>query len=158
MATLLIEQALVSRLKSDATLATLLGATAADPHIHPSVMVQQEALPVIVYQKISDVPDYVMGGQSGLSVTRFQITVWTGMDPATSGGYLQACAITDRVRMILSGWHGTVTIGADSIDVNYVTLDNQIDNYDPEAGRGLAMQARISDYLITYKQTIPTFS
>jgi hypothetical protein len=153
---LLVEDGLRIKLKADATLATLLGATAGDSKIHPTLMEQREALPAVVYQKVSDTPEYAMGGETGLTRARIQINVWTAADPGASNGYAEAVAIAERIRMILSGFRGTITDGlGGTIQVDFVELGNELDFYDPEAGRGLAMQSRICDYVITYRQTTP---
>ena len=147
----LIESGLVARLKSDAAVSALVGS-----RIRPLTLQQGETLPALVYQKISDVPDYAMGGQTGLAAARIQIASWTdGQMNDGSSGYSQAKRLAEAVRLCLSGWRGTVAVGADSVEVDWVELDNQTDLYDPEAGRGLPMYAVISDYMVAYRQGIP---
>jgi hypothetical protein len=151
MSALSVEAALVARLRADAGVAARAG-----DRIRPMTLAEDEILPAIVYQKISDVPDYAMGGQSGLATARVQVAVWADARLGeAAGGYGQAKQLAEAVRLCLSGWRGIVAAGSDSVAIDWVELDNQTDLYDPETGRGIAMFAVISDYMIHYRQDAP---
>ena len=146
---LLVEAAIVALLASNEDVSAIVA-----DRIRPLALKQGDALPALVYQKISDVPDYVMGGQSGLTDARIQITCWAAND---AGGYSQVKQLAEAVRCALSGYMGTVTSGADSLDIDFIELNNQTDLYDPEIARGWPVCAVQSDFMVTYRQEVPSW-
>jgi hypothetical protein len=149
-----VEEGVVARLKADTAVSAIVGT-----RIRPLEAPQGDSYPLIVFRKVSDVPDYAMGGQSGLSEARIQIHCWAQDAPGggSAGAYGQAKALAEAVRLRLSGWRGTVTVGADSIVIDHIGLENQEDLFDPETGSGIAIKGVGCDYVVAYRQQVPSW-
>ena len=91
----MIETALHSFLRDT----TAIAAIVAD-RIAPMERAQDEPLPALTYQVISNVPDYHLGGESGHSVARIQIDCWAET-------YLAVKQLAEQVRLAVSGYTGT---------------------------------------------------
>lgn len=90
----MIETALFSFLHGTAAIVNLVA-----DRIAPMERAQDEALPAITYQTISNVPDYHLGGESGHSVARIQIDCWAET-------YLAVKQLAEQVRLAVSGHTG----------------------------------------------------
>ena len=55
-----VEEGVVARLKADTAVSAIVGT-----RIRPLEAPQGDSYPLIIFRKVSDVPDYAMGGQSG---------------------------------------------------------------------------------------------
>ena len=68
----MIEDAMYAHLSTVASLTTLVS-----NRIYPIMMPQDPTLPAITYQRISNNPQWAMGGACGLDNPRMQIDCWT---------------------------------------------------------------------------------
>jgi hypothetical protein len=151
VSTILLEQGIVAHLLANVALAALVGT-----RIHPVALIQEETLAAIEYQTVSNAPEYVMGGEAGLARARMSFTCWGDARTDMGGGGYQSCkAVDEALRLALSGYRGTVTTALGTVQIDFCELDNRVDLYDPEVGRGQAMVAVVSDYMITYRQATP---
>jgi hypothetical protein len=91
--------------------------------IHPNRLPQDQVEPTIVINRISEVGDYNMDGDSGLGNVRMQVDAWA--QTADFANEL-ANAVYDR----LSGFRGTVVANSDAIDIQGVFLAQGRDDYD----------------------------
>jgi len=127
----LLEEAIKSRLTTFAGLTALIGTRA-----YPTRMPQNPVYPNLVFTEISNIPDYVMGGQSGIARARYQIDCYAD---SVSG----VKALAEQVRLALSGFRGTVA--AVVIDLvlkqNSTTVDEE--------------NRVIADYFFFYREAIP---
>jgi len=81
-------------LAADATLTGLVGT-----RIYPGVRPQGSALPAVVFLMISSLPDYHLGGPSGLESERVQIDCY-------GATYAAAMEVAAAVKAKLSGFSG----------------------------------------------------
>lgn len=101
-----MEEKLITLLLSDSGVSALVGT-----RIFWSKMEPSEALPRIVLNVISDVPDYNMNSASGLRSARVQVDCYS----STYGG---ARSVSRAVEMAIGGYRGTSgTIKFDGIFV-----------------------------------------
>jgi hypothetical protein len=109
--------------------------------IYPSPIPQNPTYPLVTYQKIDAPRDYVMGNQSGLVFSRFQVDSWAETYDACE-------ALAEQVRLSLSNYAGT----SDTIVIDWVEMDNeQGPMWDEVSG----LQRVIQDYMVTYFEALP---
>lgn len=132
----LLDEAIFSRLSGFAGISALVGA-----RVYPTLMPQKPTLPALVYTEISNVPDYVMGGQSGIAGARYQIDSY-----ATSLSAVKALA--EQVRLALSGFRGTLV----DVIIDHVEKQNSTTLYEEET----ALHRVTADYLFFYRETLPS--
>ena len=111
-----VKEALVSHLKANV-------ATVSD-RVFADRLPQQPTLPSIVIHRISLIPVHSHDGFSGLSMARFQVSVW-----ADDHSTLEA--VIAEVRTCLDGYKGTMG-GVGGVQVGSSLLDNIADLVDPD--------------------------
>ncbi len=120
--------------------------------IEPSRSSEQTALPRAVYTRlVADHQDH-MGGASGLVFVRLQLDVFA----ATLDSLEQCC---EAIRNRLDGFRGNVTVGADTIWLQKVHLEDERDQpVDPTDGSDRGLFRRLLDYRISAAESIPTLT
>ncbi|MFZ4773935.1 MAG: DUF3168 domain-containing protein [Terrimicrobiaceae bacterium] len=114
---MMLHEALVCLLLSDATVATLVG-----NRVYPNVAPQTAPAPWIVYQRIDDNPIHSHGGRSYLSKTRMQLTM-------QGNSYEQLYRLVNAVKGRLDAYRGTIN----GLTVGSCFVENTLDDYDPTA-------------------------
>lgn len=107
--------------------------------VYPIKLPQQATFPAVRYIRISAIRDYTHSGRDCLPAARFQIDVF-------DDSYTGVRAAWDEVRKALDGYSG--------VGVEYITLDNETDDYEDrqgEAGQGLYRV--IGDFVVQYVET-----
>jgi len=126
-----IRPALRGYLLDDPTLVSLVG-----DRIHHIRLPQGQVEPSVVYHKITEIGDYSMQGDTGLSHMRIQFDSWAQTADAAN-------QLSNAVHTRLSG----VTALMDDVEIQGVFLDNGRDDYDD-----VALMFRSSrDYIIWYR-------
>jgi hypothetical protein len=130
-----IYSALYVRLSGFAGLAALVG-----KRIYPPIVLLTPVYPLVYYQLIGGHPNYVMGGQSGLALAKFQIDSWAlTTAPARD--------VAEQIRLALSGYHGT----SDGINIDLTEMTKWHDLYnDSNDLHGVSQ-----DYNIHFRETPP---
>lgn len=93
----MIEQTLVAVLKNDSAVSALVGT-----RIRPLNLKQEDALPGVVYQRVSTVPVTSLDGDSGVDAVRIQVSCWAET-------YSGARALAAAVRAAVTGGMVAVT-------------------------------------------------
>jgi len=144
----MIGKALYDELKNDAAVAALVGAK-----IRIDVADDKDALPFIVFHRISDVPFHHLGGASGVTVQRWQFDCCAATRLATH-------AIEDAVREALDGFqNATMGSGENTHFVQRCHKAGAVDQYTPsddEDEYGVFVTS--VDYEITGTESVPTFA
>lgn len=105
------EKAIYAILAADTDVAALVAT-----RIYPVRRVQGDALPAIVYRRISSTHIHSTQGSSGACNARIQIDCWAAT-------YAGAKTLADKVRLALDGYHGT----AGTIDVHHILIEDETD-------------------------------
>ena len=134
MADLLIDQGLVNLIDPVAT-----------GSIYANIVPENARSPFITFQRVTGDKIRDINGPSGLANTTFQIDVY-------SKSYLESKQLADAVRLILDGFRGTVTIGADSVRIAGVSFQAERDFIDDTAKPKLYRSS--VDYLFMYEEGI----
>lgn len=138
------KDALIRLLLSDAALAATV-ATRWSPQWVP----EDDTLPYGCVSTISRTRAHNMEGPSGLVKARVQVDVFAATQRS-------ADQIADRVRLCLDGYVGTVTAGAESLTLDAVLLDNDLDDVEREDEPSENRVARVTlDFLVFYRETLP---
>lgn len=121
--------------------------------IYPAGDVPETAtLPYGTYVRISTTRDPVLNAASGIVAARVQIDWYT-----TGLTYLRTMATA--ARLALDGYRGTVTIGSDTLTVLSVRLEDEDDSaLTPESGQEKRILGHRQDWMIWYRESVPTFS
>lgn len=129
-----IRPALRSYLLADATVSSLVGGV----RVHYARLPQNQVEPSVVFNKVTEIGDYHMDGDSGLAQTRMQFDAWAqSADAATQ----LSNAVYDR----LTGARG-VMIGTEDINVRGTFFVAGVDGYDDIAKLYRASR----DYIVWY--------
>lgn len=108
-----IEEALVARLRADATVAATVAA-----RIYPVAAPQGATLPLIVYQKISGPREHTHDKAGDLARPRFQFM-------AIARTYAAAKALINAVRASLDNYRGTTS----SVVIDGIYVENEADQF-----------------------------
>ena len=121
--------------------------------IYPSGDVPETVtLPYGAYTRISTTRDPVLNAASGIVSARIQIDWRT-----TSFSYLRTMA--NAARLALDGYRGTVTIGTDTLTILSVRLEDEDDAaLVPESGQEKRTLGHRQDWIVWYRESVPTFS
>lgn len=106
-----MEEALISLLLTDGTIATLVGT-----RVWPAARPQGSDLPALVVTRISGAPGYADDGEIGLEPARFQIDSW-------SLTYGDGKVLSRAVRSALSAFSGVHA----GVNFSYIMLDEERD-------------------------------
>lgn len=120
---------------------------------YPVVPPEDVTYPCCTFQVISDVPDYLLGGDQALEVMRIQIDSWSG--GSSNANYSDAKSAQLAIRLLLAGQPGTPTQAAipcfsgplpDGTVVAAIFVANAEDGYEQDAR---AYRAR-TDYMVHF--------
>lgn len=115
-----LDTAIRARLVADGAVSALVGT-----RIYPIRAPDNPTLPMLTYQRISNIREHVMTGeQAKFTTTLFQIDVWA----KESGGISQARSIAAAIRSSLDDFRGIIT----GIDVQGILSDNEWDTWDED--------------------------
>jgi hypothetical protein len=130
-----IRPALRTYLLADAVVSGMVGGV----RIHYGRLPQGQTEPSVVFNKITELGDYVMTGDSGLNQSRMQFDAWaqTASQAVNLGN-----AVYDRI----TGAKGNFAGDSETLEVRGIFLANGDDSYD--AAAQLYRQRR--DYLVWY--------
>jgi Protein of unknown function (DUF3168) len=121
-------------LKADATIAAAVG-----QRVFPNIVPQGSNFPAISYNQVSGVRLYdINDGPSGRAMPRITINSWAIR-------YLDVRNLADAVRQRLNGFRGMMG----STQVGRITLDNEFDTYEEEAGLS-GIHRVVQDYIISF--------
>ncbi len=136
MATLEIDQGIVELLKT-----VIPGGGA----VYGGIAPENQRPPFIVFSRVFGSKIRAINGPSGLAQSTYQIDVY-------SADYAESRNLSKAVRLILDGFRGTVTIGADSIRIGGVSMAGERDFTESDTNPKL-YRASV-DYLFTYDEDI----
>lgn len=126
----------------------IVDAAIVSTRVYPQSAPQSAALPRIVYTRISGAHAHHMTAASGWAEARIQLDVY-------AANYTSVKAAAESLRVLLDTYRGTVTIGADSVDID-VRLDNDRDGFDsPGDGSDAGGHRVIQDYIVWFNESIP---
>lgn len=109
------------------------------------IVPQNQRAPFITFQRVTGNKIRDINGPSGLAQTSFQVDVY-------ADAYLECKQLADAVRLILDGYRGTVTIGADSVRIAGVSFQAERDFIDDGVDPKLYRSS--VDYLFMYDEDI----
>lgn len=128
-----MNQALVAELKG--------AGTDAGEEVYPAPLPAEATLPAVTYQRISFQPLYAYSeGDTGFNRSRWQLDIW-------AKSKAEAEDLAKQIRVYFSGFSGMMG-GVDGVEVGYVFLENELDDFDPEPGRYRIVQ----DWLIQFNE------
>lgn len=138
----------------DALVRLLLNATSLDASVgnrwYPQWAPEDDTLPYGCVSTITRTREHNMDGPSGLVKCRIQVDVFAQTQRA-------ADQIGDLVRLVLDGYTGTVTAGAESIYLDAVLLDNDLEDVEREDEPSEDRVARVTlDFFVSHKETLPS--
>lgn len=123
MAFLIPEEAFVFKILNDAEITGFIG-----NRLYGSVGPQKGKFPYGVYSRLVSSYEHEMGGSSDLLMCRIQCDWYAET-------YEEVKKLAERARMAVDGYRGTVTIGADTLEIQKFHLKQDTDTYiQPEAG------------------------
>lgn len=99
------------------------------PNVATNLSVSDQ--PYVVFTIISDVPEYSIDGNSGLSLKRLQISVWALK-------YIDVHSVDKIIEGLFDNW------SSEDSDIGSVTKDNSVDRYEENT----KLHGVISDYLV----------
>lgn len=129
----MIEDEIYSLLSGDTTITDLVST-----RIYPQVREQQDGLPALTYQMISQVHGADISGNNGLVEARVQINCFAAT-------ILAAAQLADKVKSSLGGFHGG--------DIEQILLEetNDLPVITPE-NEQLNVYAKTMDFYVLYKE------
>jgi len=134
-----IEEALFNHLTTDTSITTIV-----EGRIYPTVAIQRQKTPHIVYTAISTLHHESMEGSSGLAAKRFQID-------SISEVYATAKQVSELVRLRLQGFIGLMGTMIDKVRVDLVEADDTRDGYNDD----MELYVCQSDFIVHYEEQIP---
>lgn len=129
----MIEDEIYSLLSGNSTITDLVST-----RIYPQIREQEDGLPAITYQMISQIHDYDLGGNNGLVEARIQINCFAPT-------ILAAAQLADIIKNCLSGFQGG--------DIQGIILDetNDLPSIEPE-NEQMNVYAKTMDFFVMYKE------
>lgn len=113
--------------------------------VFANIVPQNQRAPFITFQRVTGNKIRDINGPSGLAQTTFQIDAY-------SDAYLESKQLADGIRLILDGYRGIVTIGADSVRIAGVSFQAERDFVDDTVDPKLYRSS--IDYLFMYDEDI----
>lgn len=142
-----IEVAIRHRLVTSPAVSALLG-----DRIEPSFSSEQTRLPRAVYTRLISDHQHHMGGASGLVFVRVQIDIFADT-------FSEMEQIGEAVRNRLDGFRGNITVGADTVWLQQVHLEDARDQaVDPTDGSDRGIFRRLLDFRISAAESIPVLT
>jgi len=106
----------------------------------------------VVYERVAGGADHHIAASSGLAYARIQITT-VAID------YAKAHEIAEEIRDALDGYSGVVTVGAETLTVEVIEIEETRDQYvAPSDGNDVGRHLVIQDIEAGYQESVPTFS
>ncbi len=140
-----LEQAILTALRSDASLAALVGT-----RVHHVVLPQGSALPAVVFQRVSTVPQHAMGADAALTMARIQVTSLANAD-LTQGAVIGVLDVASAVKAALRDRRGLLG-GASGVSVDRVFYEGDRVTYDDDPdGTYPGVWQVDQDYLVWYQ-------
>lgn len=136
MATAEIDQAIVELLK-----AVIPGGG----DVYGGIAPPSQRAPYITFQRVFGEKIRAINGPSGLAQTTYQIDAY-------SADYAESRSLAKAIRIILDGFRGTVTIGADSVRIGGCSMTGERDFTEDKPNPKL-YRASV-DYLFTFDEDI----
>ena len=131
---------IVARLKSDATVVSLVGAK-----VFPLRVPENTLAPAVVYQVLSNPRAHSLDGPIGLAAA----TVKLG---AVSGSFVETVALARAFRVSLDGFTGTLAGGT---RVEETVLESETDVYDPPVDDSdVGSFWTVQTYLFRFKESL----
>lgn len=125
---------LTAYLKADATIAA-----AVNGRVFPNIVPQGSAFPAISYNQVSGARlRNVTTGPTGRAMPRVTVNSWAAK-------YMDARSLADAVRLRLDGFRGLMG----STRVGWITLDNEFDSFEEEAGT-TGIHRVMQDYILSF--------
>lgn len=141
-----IRNALRQELVDNAAVTALVGSK-----VRPGIADTDDALPYLVYSKDRNDHTRHQTASSGRALARFTIT-------ATDTTAEKADALYDVVRLALDTFTGTLGSGGNTAaDVRITLADDNEGFEEPDAGTEVKKFFVIMDFLVWYKEVVPTF-
>jgi hypothetical protein len=119
--------------------------------IYPETAPQGASFPRIHISDVSSLPEYYLGGEAGLHVSKVQLDVWTD----GTGGKFRANELSELVRNRLSGYKGQFGTGCHG---SAVLIRNDPDSLPPVDGSDTRNLRVSMDFEITHSASVPTFT
>ncbi len=108
--------------------------------------------PYAVYEIIADAAEHHIAASSGLAYAVLRYT-------SVSMNATEARAISEAIREALDGYSGVVTVGAETLAIEVITIERTRRNYAPPRDAGAAgTYMMIQEMQIGYQQSVPVFS
>lgn len=128
----LIEEALVSLLRSNSTVASLVAT-----RIYPVVIPQGAALPCIEYRQLSGQTEHSHDSNADLARPRYQFT-------AISASYSQAKTLANAIVAALNNYQGTVS----SVQIDAILKQNQMDLFTRTEDQSASTFSSLVDFVV----------
>jgi hypothetical protein len=134
-----MENAVVAKLKADATIASLVSA-----RVYPNVLPQDAIMPALTYQVITGIRENQMDGAAGISHGSIQINAW-------DDDYEGAKTLAEAVRKELNCYHGETG----GVRIYDIFLMNEMDLAQiAEESEQLKRFAKILEFSISYSEDV----
>lgn len=140
-----IMSALIDELANDAAVSAIVG-----DRIIANQANQEEALPHIVINLISNLHTHHATAAAGVAHPSFQITCWE-----TEPGKNETLA--SAVREALDGFRGTMGSGGNTATVKVCILGSETNLSDVRKGYKFGVHGTAMDFSIMHTETVPTF-
>lgn len=102
----MLENDLQQMIAADSGVKAILGNPA---RLYPVRLPEDPVYPCASYQVISEIPDYVLKGKSGLTVKRIQFDTWSGGE--TNALYADVKNAMAAIRAVIEAYAGTLPNG-----------------------------------------------
>lgn len=133
----MIHEAIRTRLTSVSAVTALVGT-----RVYPGILPQNPKMPAIVYQRIGEVRDSVMGVDSGVVFADVQVSAWATTLTA-------ARDLANEVRKALQRYKGTPSGSGTEI---LLVLIGDVRDMDPDLVDGLLLQRVDVDLKVSYRE------
>lgn len=127
-----VEAALAAHLADDDAIYPLVADETFGARVFRVVAPTRAGFPRITFQQMpGGVNVRHLSGMSGLAQSAFQIDIWDRTIDADS-----TRVISEAVRLALDGFSGTLGVGENTHDVDYIAVDPAADTYTPPSSGG----------------------
>jgi len=112
----------------------IAGVETVESRVYPVVLPKDAVFPAIRYNRISTIRGYTLNGRDCFPAARFQVDVFADK-------YTTVQAAWGLLRIALDGFS--------SVEIEYITLDNETEDFDDE----LKLYRVIGDFVVQYKES-----
>jgi len=120
-----IEQGIAEFVAASSAIQALIGNPA---RFYPVLLPENVTYPCASYQVVSEVPNYLLSGESPMNQIRLQVDTWSG--GASSATYAAAKAVQAAIRALLEGFSGPLP---DGTNVAVILVSGSRDLYESDA-------------------------